>query len=267
MDYRMTAIGTLGVFTSAIMGYFFASFTLVNDYRALTVACILALVYLALVTLRMLVVEKPWHCGALIVLDLGLFSVSFNEHFSPWLVIGVMIAGIWLFAAWRKGRYEVDNMVKIRLRELGNGFIRPSLHALLFLLIASYVSLVNPQTIGIPRTLVAESVRNVMAGVGQKFIGKMTNGPQTPETSAGLEERAVAVIYAGLDRVISAVPEEARVGLLVGIGIVVFLLVNTMTGFVIPPIVFFLWMIVGLLLRINFITIRTEKVDKEIVSV
>lgn len=262
----MTVIGALGVLTSALMGYFFASFALLNDYKALTIASVLALIYLALVTLRMLVIKKAWQSGALIVLDLGLFAVSFNGHFSPWFMLGIVIAGAWLFSAWKKGGYEVENMVQIRLRELGAGFIRSSLHALLFLLIASYLSLVDPKTIRIPRSLVAESVQSVMTSVGQKFIAKMTSLPQTPETEADLKEKAITAIHAGISKIIDTVPEEARAGLLVGIGIIVFLLVNSLTGLLIPVIVFFLWMVVGLLLRINFITIRTEKVDKEIVS-
>ncbi len=266
MDYKMTVIGALGVLTSALMGYFFSSFALLNDYRALTIASVLALIYLALVTLRMLVIDQAWQSGILIALDLGLFAVSFNGHFSPWLIIGIIISGIWLFVAWQKGKYEVENMVRIRLRELGAGFIRSSLHALLFLLIASYLSLVNPKTIHIPRSLVAESVQSVMASVGQKFIAKMTSVPETPEAEADLAEKAITAIHAGISKIIETVPEEARPGLLIGIGIIVFLLVNSLTGLLVPLIVFFLWMVVGLLLRINFITIRTEKVDKEIIS-
>ena len=267
MDYKMAGVGLLGAFASGIFGYFFSSFAIGGDYSALTASCVVALIYLALVTLRMLVIDVPWQSGTLIGLDMAVFAASFVGSLSLWFVLACAIAGSWLFSAWKSGKRAVNNMVRIRLRDLGPGFVRSSLHAILFLGIATYLSLIDPNRLAVPRTFITQSVNKAMSGPGKGIFDELTKQyPATPGAEAGIAEKTAGMIHGAAQRFIDRIPPEARTALLIGFGIILFLLVNSFTGFVIPLVVLFLWATISLLLRLDFITIRTEKVDKETIT-
>lgn len=263
MDYKLSGIGFIGVLSSVIAGYFFSSFALLDDYTGLVVACVFALIYLTSAALRVLTIEEKWQAATLIALDMVVFSASFTSAFSIWFVLALAVGGTWLFAAWKNGRRATGNMLKVRLRDLGHAFVRPALHAMLFLAIATYLSLVNPKTITVPRALVAESVRSVMDKIGTDIVAKITETDLSAEQSESLIDKVITAMHKAANGVVQQVPEEARAPLLIGVGIMAFLLVNSVTGFLIPIITLFLWVAVRLLLRIGFISIRTEKAEKE----
>lgn len=263
MDYKLSGIGFIGILSSGIAGYFFSSFALLGDYAGLVIACVFALIYLASAAVRVLAIDEKWQAATLIAIDMGVFSASFTSAFSIWFGIALLVCGIWLFSAWQRGRKATDNMVRIRLQDLGSAFIRPALHAILFLAIATYLSLVNPKTITVPRALIAESVRSMMSSMGEGIMEKLTERKLSPEQTEGAIDRAITLIHKAADGIVRQVPEEARTALVIGIGIIAFLLVNSVTGVLIPVIALFLWIAVRLLLRIGFISIRTEKAEKE----
>lgn len=263
MDYKLSGIGFIGILASALAGYFFSSFALLNDYAGLVIACVFALIYLASAAVRVLAVSEKWQIATLIAIDMGVFAASFTNAFSIWFGLALAVCGTWLFAAWRRGRRATDNMVKIRLRDLGPAFVRPALHAILFLAIATYLSLVNPKTISVPRAFIAESVQSVMTSMGKGVIEKLTEGKLSEDESKGVIDKTITLMHKVTNGIVDQVPEEARSALLIGIGIIAFLLVNSVTGFLIPIIALFLSMAVRLLLRIGFISIRTEKAEKE----
>ncbi len=263
----MATIGLLGAFTSALFGYFFSLFAIGGNYTALIISGVVALVYLTLVTVRMLIIDAPWQSAALIVLDLALFTASFVGSISIWFVLACAITGIWFFIAWKSGKKAVNNMVRVRLRDLGPGFVRSSLHAILFLMIATYLSFIDPTRIAVSQALVRQSVHSVMNGVGKSAFDEILKRYPVPQADApGLTDRVAGIIHGTAQKLIDTVPPQARTAFLIGLGIILFLLVNSFTGFVIPIVVLFLWGAISLLLRLNFITIRTEKVDKETIT-
>ncbi len=264
----MATIGLLGASTSALFGYFFSSFAIGGDYTALTISGVVALVYLAIVTLRMLVIDAPWQSRTLIVLDLALFTASFVGSISIWFVLACATSGFWQFMAWKSGKKAMNNMVRIRLRDLGPGFVRSSLHAILFLMIATYLSFIDPTRLAVSQTLVRQSVQSVMNGAGKGIFDEIIKQYPAPQADAsGFANRVANIIHGAAQKFIDTVPPQARTALLIGLGIILFLLVNSFTGFITPIIVLFLWATISLLLRLNFITIRTEKVDKETITI
>ncbi len=263
MHPEIMAIGALGAITAGAFGWFFLWYATIGGYGSLVIAVIFALLYISFFTLRMLVTENRIHAGTLIGCDLVLFLLPFIGHFSPWLAATAGIAAVWLFAAWREGRRSTENMVQIRLKELSHGFIKSSFRAVLFLGIASYLSLVNPERIAVSRALIESSLNGMVSGANKGFLQQIVGREITPEESADAVGRIANGMHAAADAVIGKVPQKAKGGILIGVGIVIFLLASGLINLLIPLVMGFVWCVLRLLLRLDFITIRTEKADKE----
>ncbi len=263
MHPEIMAIGALGAMTAGAFGWFFSWYATIGGYDSLAIAVVFALLYISFFTLRMLVTENRAHAWALIGCDLVLFLLPFIGHFSPWLAATGIIAGAWLFAAWRQGRRQTENMVHIRLKELAYGFIKSTFRAVLFLGIATYLSLVDPKSIAVSRTLIENSLSNMMSDANKGFMEQVVGRKITAEESADAISRIASSMHAAAEAVIGKVPPKAKSGILVGVGIVIFLLASSLINLLIPLVMGFVWCVLRLLLKLNFITITTEKADKE----
>lgn len=263
MHPEIMAIGALGAMTAGAFGWFFSWYATIGGYDSLAIAVIFALLYISFFTLRMLVTENRTHIASLIACDLVLFLLPFMGHFSPWLAATGGIAGIWLFAAWRQGRAQIENMMHIRIKELTYGFIKSVFRAVLFLGIATYLSLIDPSRIAVSRTLIQNSLSNMMSGANKGFMEQIVGRKITPEESAGVINQVANGVHAAAEAMLGKVPPKARGGILVGIGIILFLLISSFINLLIPLVMGFVWCVLQLLLKLNFITITTEKADKE----
>ncbi len=263
MHYKFILIAACGAFTAAALGYFFSDFALTNSYASLITASICALMYLALFSLRMLITPRARIAILWIIVDLLLFTASFFNHFSLWLGIAAIIAGAWLFLAWHRGRAAMMNMVRIRLRDLGTSFIKPSLHAIMFLCIASYLSLINPAQFALSRDVIASLTQKTTQQFGNIFIQDSIGKPVTPEMNAQILERATNTIHAMTEKIITRIPPRFKSAALVGLGIIIFLVLGSTTSIFIPVINSIVWFFITLLLRAHFITIKTETTEKE----
>ncbi len=263
MHPEIMAIGALGAMTAGAFGWFFSWYATIGGYDSLIIAVVFALLYISFFTLRMLVTENRRQMAGLIACDLVLFLLPFVGNFSPWLAATAGITGIWLFAAWRQGRRQIENMMHIRLKELAYGFIKSTFRAVLFLGIATYLSLVDPKSIAVSRTLIEKSLNNMMSDANKGFMEQIVGREITPEESADAISRIANGIHAAAETVIGKVPPKAKSGILVGVGIVIFLLASSLINILIPLVMGFVWCVLRLLLKLNFITITTEKADKE----
>lgn len=265
MPSEMIVIGALGVIASGAFGWFFAWFSLVGGYSSLILAIIFALIYLALFTVRMLITKRKEHAGAFIACDILVFLLSFAGHFSLWLAIAGIVTAIWLYTAWHEGRRSTDNMLRIRLKGLAHGFVKSSFRAVLFLGIASYLSLVNPDRIAVSRTFIANSIASTIDTTNQSIIEQVVGRPITAEESSNAIKRVSTGLHAGINALIATVPPQAKTALLVGIGIIVFLLASSLTSVLMPLVMLSVWGVMQLLLRFKIITIKTEKADREVI--
>ena len=265
MHPEVIAIGTLGIIASGAFGWFFAWYATIGGYSSLIIAIIFALIYLALFTVRILITKKPAHAWTLITGDLVVFLLSFAGHFSLWLVVTGIVTALWLFAAWREGRRSIDNMLRIRLKGFAHGFIKLSFRAVLFLGIASYLSLVNPDRIAVSRALVSETIASAIGSANKSILEQVVGRPISPEESSTAIERVSAGLYTGINALIATVPPQAKTALLVGIGIIVFLLASSLTSVLMPLVMLFVWGVMQLLLHFKIITIKTEKADREVI--
>ena len=263
MHPEIMAIGALGAMTAGAFGWFFSWYATIGGYDSIVIAVGFALLYILFFPLRLLVTENRPHAGILIGCDLVLFLLPFIGHFSLWLAATAAIAAIWLFAAWRQGRRQTENMVHIRLKDLAYGFVKSTFRAVLFLGIATYLSLVDPKSIAVSRTLIENSLSNIMSSANRGFMEQIVGREITPEESADAISRIASSIEASAEAVIGKVPPKAKSGILVGVGLVIFLLASSLINLLIPLVMGFVWCVLRLLLKLNFITITTEKADKE----
>lgn len=263
MHYKFALIAACGAFTATAFGYFFSDFALTNSYASLIFAIICALIYLALFSLRMLITERAWIALVWIALDLLLFSISFLNYFSLWLFISAIIAGVWLFFAWHRGRAAITNMIRIRVRDLGISFIKPSLHAIMFLCIASYLSLINPAQFAISRDTIASFTAKTTQQFGNIFIQDSIGKPVTPEMNTQILERATNTIHTMTQKIITRIPPHFKSAALVGLGIIIFLVLGSTTSIFVPVINSIVWLFIALLLRAHFIIIKKETMEKE----
>ena len=263
MHPEIMAIGALGAVTAGAFGWFFSWYAMLGGSGTLVIAVVFALLYISFLTLRMLVTENRTHAWILIACDLVLFLLPFTHNVSIWLFVAAGIANLWLYAAWRQGRQSISNMLHIRLKELSHGFIKSAFRAVLFLGIATYLSLVDPSRIAVSRTLIASSLEGMMNGANKGIVQQIVGRDITPEESASVIEKIANGIHTGANAFIERIPPNAKTGLLIGIGIIVFLLASSLINLFIPLVMGFVWCVLQLLLRLNFITITTEKADKE----
>lgn len=257
------AIGAVGALTAGAFGWFFSWYATLGGNGTLAIAALFALLYISFLTLRMLVTERRDHAWILIACDLVLFLLPFIGNLSVWLFAAAGIANFWLYLAWREGRRSTENMLHIRLRELSHGFIKSAFRAVLFLGIATYLSLVDPAHIAVSRARIAESLQSMMSGANRGIIQQIVGRELTPEESAKAIERTAYGVHTAARAFVEKIPPQAKTGLLVGIGVIIFLLASSLINLFIPPVMGFVWCVLQLLLRLNFITITTEKADKE----
>lgn len=263
MHPEIMAIGALGAITAGAFGWFFSWYATIDGYGSLVIAVIFALLYISLFTLRMLVTPRPLHAYVLIACDLVLFLLPFISHFSLWLLVTAGIVSLWLYLAWREGRRATDNMMRIQLKGLAQGFIKSTFRAVLFLGIATYLSLVNPERIAVSRTLIASSLEGMMNGANRGVIQQIVGKDITPEESAAVIKKITDGIDTGARAFLDNVPPKAKTGILIGLGVIIFLLASSFVSILIPLVMGFVWCVLQLLLKLNFITITTEKADKE----
>ena len=263
MHPEIMAIGALGTIMAGAFGWFFSWYATVGGYGSLVIAIVFALLYISFFTLRMLVTTRPLHAWILIACDLIFFLLPFLGQFSLWLLAIGGITNLWLYLAWREGRRSTDNMMHIQLKGLAHGFIKSTFRAMLFLGIATYLSLVNPERIAISRTLIASSLENIMNGGNRGVIQQIVGRDISPEESAMVIQKITNGIDGGTRAFLAKVPPQAKTGILIGLGVIIFLLASSFVAIFIPLIMGFVWTIFQLLLRLNFITITTEKADKE----
>lgn len=267
MHPEILAIGALGTITAGAFGWFFSWYAIIGDYSSLVIAIVCALLYISFFTLRMLVTERKIHAWILIACDLILFLLPFIFHFSFWLLVIGGITNAWLYFAWREGRRSTDNMLRIRLKGLAHGFIASTFRAILFLGIATYLSLVNPEHIALSRTLITNSLQGMMNGANRGVIQQIVGKDITPEESAIVIQKITDGVDKGTRAFLDKIPSEAKTGILIGLGVIIFLLASGLLTLFIPLIIAFVWVIVRLLLRLKFITITIEKAEKETIVV
>lgn len=266
MHPEIMAIGALGAMTAGAFGWFFSWYATIGGYDSLVIAIIFALLYISFFTLRMLVTTRPLHAWVLIACDLILFLLPFLGHFSLWLLVAAGITNLWLYLAWQGGRHSINNMMRIRLKGLAHGFITSTFRAVLFLGIATYLSLVNPDRIALSRTLIASSLEGMMNGANRGVIQQIVGKDITPEESATVIQKITDGIDRGARAFLDTVPPQAKTGILIGLGVIIFLLASSFVSILTPLVMGFVWCVLQLLLRLNFITITTEKADKETIT-
>lgn len=265
MHPEIVTLGVLGAIASGAFGWFFSWYATIGGYDSLVIAVIFALIYLSLLTLRMLMTTRPLYAWICIACDIVLFLLSFIGHFSLWLLVIGGITNAWLYFAWREGRRSVDNMLHIRLRGLTNGFIKSSFRAILFLGIASYLSLINPDRIAISRTLIAGSLEGMINGANRGVIQQIVGRDISPEESATVIQKMTDGVHTATSAFIDKIPPNMKTGLLIGLGVIIFLLASSVINIFLPLVMGFVWGVMQLLLRFKIITIKMEKVDKEVI--
>jgi hypothetical protein len=154
-------------------------------------------------------------------------------------------------------------MMHIQLKGLAHGFIKSTFRAVLFLGIATYLSLVNPERIAVSRTLIASSLEGMMNGANRGVIQQIVGRDISPEESATVIQKITDGIDVGTRAFLNKVPPQAKTGILIGLGVIIFLLASSFVAILIPVVMGFVWCVLQLLLRLDFITITTEKADKE----
>ncbi len=263
MPYKFAIIAGTGVVAAAAFGYFFSNFALTNGYGFLIIAIICGIMYIALFSLRMLITERTRIAALCIALDMICFAIFFFNNASLWLVASAALAALWLLSAWRAGRNAINNMVRVKIYNLGTIFIKPSLRAILFLSIASYLSLVNPAHIAVSREMIGSLTQTINSDYGNALMQQITDQPLTPETSNTIINKTVDTIQTILNKIINLVPPNLKTALLIGIGIIIFLLLGSTVSLVAPLVNGLVWLFLILLLRADFIKIKIEAVNKE----
>ena len=245
-------------------GYFFSLFALTNSVGGLIGAASALVLYIAWSFVRMLVTRRTREAAGYIALDSAVFAASFAYHVSWWFAAGVVLTMVWLYYAWQSGRRVAMNTVQVQVWDFSSGFLKSSFRAMVFLAIATYLSFVSAADISVSRAAIDSAVRGAGSGAGFETFQKMFGAEGDTGAREAALERVVGGLHEAANRFIAVIPPKFKTGLLVGIGIIVFVLVTSITGLIMPLIVFCAWGMVRLLLRMRFITIHSEKVDKEI---
>lgn len=252
MNYKIIVLSAVSLAIAAAFGFFFVDFVLKGNLWSLLWALVIGIVYLSLLFIKTTIIKPVWGDLLSITLDVLIISAFFWGNYNLWLWLAALITILGLWSTTSLVQSIVNNVVKIRLFELGRHFFRPAFLALSFFVVAVYLSFVNPQQLTIPK----ESFDYLINLVSQTAPVKVPLPPPF----------VIDFTYQRLNEVLQSLPLQAKVSLLVLAGLVVLSLINSFSFLVAWVGYGISWLIFRLLLAIKFVTIRTIKVDKEIIA-
>ncbi len=252
MNHKIVILSAVSLIIAAALGFFFVDFVLKGNLWSLLWALIIGIIYLSLLFIKTTIIKPAWDDLLSITIDVIVISAFFWGNYNIWLWLAALITIIGLWSATSFVQSIVNNVVKIRLFELSRHFFRPAFLALSFFVVAVYLSFINPELLVIP----IEPIRYLVDLTAQTTPVKL---PMPPEDLADF-------IYRRLNQTLANLPFQAKVSFLVLAGLIVLSVINSFSfivswvGFVIS------WLIFRLLLAIKFVTIKTQKVEKELIT-
>jgi len=281
-------------------GYFYSQFTLAANYLALLAALMMGVVYLALFLVKSLVIEnRSWIIKSIIVDVLMISAFFWKTAPAAWLVLGLALTMLLFFVADWRGKQELDNMIKIRFRELKLTVISTAFLSLVFISLFLYISVLDFNQIKLSRAPFDYAVRSsesLVQKVLPTFSTKLNFGellkmaiskarPDLPpensdalitdltdkierstNTVINLQENALDVIYNLINNFLNKIPQNLRLPVIIAFALVMFFIINGGAFIFIWLISLLAWLIYKLMLTTNFAHITLERSQKETVS-
>lgn len=246
----------ISVGLAAGIGYSFSRFTLGSNLPSLAVAAVFAALYLAVFLVRVLFVQKRWLALALITLEMAVVS-AFLLPRAPtiWLACGALTAIVTLFIAHWRGTSEISNVIKIHFRNFQYMVLSTAILGLTLFGIVVYLSSINTKEIYIGKEPISYVV---------KFFPNFSKLP--PEAVNFSEENIIDASQKIINGLLAKAPREFRIFIIVGLGVLIFLTINSGTFVFAWVIGLIAWLIYKLILTTNFAHINLEKSQKEIIS-
>lgn len=252
VNHKIIILSAISLALAALFGFFFVDFVLKANLWSLLWALVIGIVYLSLLFIKTTLIKPIWGDLVSITIDILIISAFFWGNYNLWLWLAALITILGLWGTTALVQSIVNNSVKIRLNELGRHFFRPAFLALSFFVIAVYLSFVNPQNISVPRVWTDYLIDTTYQTV-----------PIKPTVDPALLKD---YLHTNLNFTLQTLPETLKTSFLILAGLVVLSLVNSL-AFIVSWLGYLLsFLIFRLLLVIKFVTIKTVKVDKELIA-
>lgn len=243
---------------AAGVGYFFRSFIIKSDFLLLTIAAVFAVFYLAIFLVRVLLV-KQWQLAlpliALEIIIIDLFLISRIPI--VWLISATALAIAILFIAHWRGVSEINNVLKIHFRNLQYMVLSTAILGLTLFGIVIYLSSIKTEEIYVGKKPISYVVKLL-----PNFSTKISLG-----ININPEENIIDTTQKIVNGLLSKVPNQFRIFIIIGLGILIFFVINGGTFLFVWIIGLIAWLIYKLLLTTNFAHISLEKSQKETVSI
>jgi hypothetical protein len=264
--WKIAVIGLMSVLAAAAFGWFCVVFVGTNSIRAVAGAFAAGVMYLAAATVRALVVDSKRVAAAMIACDALLFLTPFLQYPSPWLIITGAIGGMWLWYAHMKGKAALDNMVRVRMRDLSRPLMLPAFKALLFIAIASCIAAANPATLTVSRRTAIAVAEQVLAAPVKNAAARIAGPNMSDDQIRASIAAATGAAYDAAAEASAALPMSFGRFAIAAVGIVAFLLAIGFIAFIMPVVIGAIWIVVRLLLKTGFITIKTQTAERTTIS-
>ena len=297
---KIIAIGLISGLLAFAYGYFFSQFTITSDYLFLLWALIAGIFYLAFFLVKSLVIDSRGWVLSSIVADVLLLTAFFWKTAPTlWLALGSALTILFLFIADWRGRIELKNMIEIRFRELKLTVISTAFLSLTFISLFVYISVINLDQIKLSRKpfdYAVESSEGLVQRILPRFSTQINFGDlikiiverarpdlspevsgnlaedlsqkisQQTKTAINLQENAFDVLYKIINNLLTRIPENLRLPAVIAFAVLIFFVINGGAFLFIWLISLAAWLIYKLMLTANFVHIKLEKTQKEVVS-
>lgn len=243
--------------------------------------------------------KKTWSFGSITLDILAVTAFFWQTAPIAWLLTGIVLTIALLLAADWRGRLAVKNMIEIKFRALQLAIIPMALASITFFSLLLYIANLDTSQLALARKpfdytiqtsenlikrvlpqfskevnfgelliMVAQRVNPDLPPLAHQMLVEKIKGELTESSGIAINpnEGAADVFYKIINGFLGRIPENFKLPLVAGFGLILFLSINS-SAFA------FIWLI-GLIARLiyeimltsNFASTKLEKAYKEVVS-
>ncbi len=296
---KLTTLILVGLLLAAVVGYFFGNFIANQNLLFLLGTAVAVTVYLAFFLVRVLLINK-WRLSlTLITAEVLIIDLFLLKSPLIWLLGATIITVALLFIAYWRGQAGINNTIKIHFHDIQHIVLSTAIFGLILFGTIIYLSSINIENMYVEKKPILyviqlnESIINkLLPGFSTKIsfndlvqmLLKKTNQQlpledidlgvanvnQQISRLAGInihsQKNIIDVLQEIINGLLVKVPEQLKILIVIGLGIIIFFTINGGTFIFIWIIGFLTWLIYKLILTTNFAHISLEKSQKETIS-
>lgn len=141
---KIIVFGVIGTIFSFLFGLFSKFFILNPSWGLLIFTLLFAIGFLSFFLLNTLFIKAFWINGLIILGNATALLLAFYDNFSFTVLLGALIAFLFLIRSNSAGRLELENMMKIRFSQIGQKILPKAITGLAIFVSVAYIGIFAP---------------------------------------------------------------------------------------------------------------------------